>query len=378
MQGDRRDRRAGHTASARRGRPTRFVLIDALRGIAALAVVLFHVHDLVNHRAIYTVLPDWLHALLDRGDMGVQIFFVISGFVIAHSLRATTPSVATVANFIARREIRIAPLYWVVIALVLANLWLPNVLLGRNNPVPELATVVAHMFYLQTLLNQGDLLVVSWTLCLEFQFYVVFIATVAASGAIGAGAGRDARPAGTPDGGWLVVAYPMLAASLIAAFMYPEAAQAWFLRWWYLFGIGVLAYWAVEGRIWRSAYYGPLALVTSAGLWYGDEAALVGAFTSAVFFYAGRRGTLGSWLAHAPLQFLGRVSYSLYLTHFLVVSRVLNLRNHVGGDLIAADLIAVVGAIALALGAAWVSYRLVEHPSQQLSARFRRSLQGLA
>jgi peptidoglycan/LPS O-acetylase OafA/YrhL len=64
----------------------RFLLVDALRGIAAMSVFVFHLQAGHHVDLIMGVLPAWLAVILKYGYLGVAIFFVLSGFVIAHSL----------------------------------------------------------------------------------------------------------------------------------------------------------------------------------------------------------------------------------------------------------------------------------------------------
>src|ERR1700726_2423878 len=66
----------------------RFAFIDALRGIAALGVAAYHIyHYGPLPKAAASVTPKFLDVALRHGWMGVQVFFVISGFVIAYALR---------------------------------------------------------------------------------------------------------------------------------------------------------------------------------------------------------------------------------------------------------------------------------------------------
>ncbi|MBW4440086.1 MAG: acyltransferase family protein [Plectolyngbya sp. WJT66-NPBG17] len=69
----------------------RFYFIDALRGLAALWVVLFHAHLDERLDSLEQSLPFWIDApFFTGGSLGVAIFFVLSGFVIVHSLRNAT------------------------------------------------------------------------------------------------------------------------------------------------------------------------------------------------------------------------------------------------------------------------------------------------
>ena len=74
------------SSSAESGTP-HFALLDALRGVAILGVVCFHLHGVLTHdgkTALFGPVLDWL---CGQGELGVEVFFVLSGFVIAHALR---------------------------------------------------------------------------------------------------------------------------------------------------------------------------------------------------------------------------------------------------------------------------------------------------
>ncbi len=63
--------------------------------------------------------PEWLRAISRYGTYGVQVFFVLSGFVIAHSLRDNPLTRASIGNFMLRRQIRLDPPYWTMLAIAL-------------------------------------------------------------------------------------------------------------------------------------------------------------------------------------------------------------------------------------------------------------------
>src|SRR6516164_3822489 len=83
----------------------RFLLVDALRGIAAMSVVVFH---LVQGHHIDLFLggsPTWLTVILEHCHLGVAIFFVLSGFVIAHSLYGKDVTLSLAGRFMLRRSL---------------------------------------------------------------------------------------------------------------------------------------------------------------------------------------------------------------------------------------------------------------------------------
>src|SRR5438270_7283857 len=98
----------------------RFAFIDALRGIAALGVAAYHIyHYGPLPKAAAAVTPKFLDITLRHGWMGVQIFFVISGFVIAYALRSAQITPGFLGNFAFRRSLRLDPPYWFTILFVI-------------------------------------------------------------------------------------------------------------------------------------------------------------------------------------------------------------------------------------------------------------------
>jgi peptidoglycan/LPS O-acetylase OafA/YrhL len=95
-----------------------FGCLDALRGLAALWVVLNHVEehlDLVKPD-VPAVVWTWV---FEYGGLGVLVFFAISGYVIAHSLRNVRIDTGSAGNFMARRLVRLTPPYYAAVVLAL-------------------------------------------------------------------------------------------------------------------------------------------------------------------------------------------------------------------------------------------------------------------
>ena len=98
-----------------------YAFVQALRGIAALWVVLFHAYAGGHIPALHAALPaalSWL--IFETGHLGVAVFFTLSGFVIAHSLAGATMDPRNWGRFMLRRSIRLDPAYWASMGIVIA------------------------------------------------------------------------------------------------------------------------------------------------------------------------------------------------------------------------------------------------------------------
>lgn len=141
--------------------------LQALRGVAAIMVVLFHtVNGLhISHEgaAIWRVFTYW-------GQAGVDLFFVISGFVMVYA-QARSPK--TLGVFLRGRAIRILPLYWLLtmtmVALLLAVPQMFNAM--RFDPLLTLTSLTMTTW---AVLRDFPVVYVGWTLEYEILFYLVF------------------------------------------------------------------------------------------------------------------------------------------------------------------------------------------------------------
>ena len=153
-----------------------FSSIQCLRGIAALLVVVFHAHGAVFLK--FSTAPSLLNAhegLRTFGVVGVDIFFVVSGFIMfyVYSKDFGTPKASL--NFFARRLIRIVPLYWIFTGLMA---FLLLVVPGAFATLKFDATHILESFlFLPTTNSAGEyfpVLNVGWTLTYEMYFYALF------------------------------------------------------------------------------------------------------------------------------------------------------------------------------------------------------------
>lgn len=149
--------------------------VDLLRGVAALGVVLAHAVDTAEGGAAATglFLP-LIPAANDFGASGVDLFFVISGFVMAHAI-ARADGAPTAAAFFRRRVQRIMPLF------LIASLFY-TVLLVAGGFVPAISGLL-NTVTLVPLFDMGAYsvppLFVGWTLAFEAAFYLLVMAVLA-------------------------------------------------------------------------------------------------------------------------------------------------------------------------------------------------------
>lgn len=333
-----------------------YVVIDAMRFVAALMVV-------TTHSAFYAA--ERLNApqlQWPQGVRGVDLFFVISGFVMYVSGARLAEQPRGWSLFIERRLIRIVPLYWLVTTIKLAALLSTSklVLHAKFDPV----AIVSSYLFLPSYNVDGrlePLLGVGWTLNFEMVFYAIFAIAIAARRHLAfnvvavlvllalASLGRPSEgpailfylnPIVLEFGFGIVIAVLLEKAGRPT----PPVAAALFIV-----GMGLLLSPVVDG----------LPKVVGCGM----PAAL------AIYAVCSVEDRLGPRVPRV-LVFLGASSYSLYLVHPLIAPIVPTVLNMLG---IHAALLSIVGSIALALLVSSIVFVLVERP---LSAAIRHRLAG--
>jgi len=132
--------------------------IQYLRGLAAVSVLLFHVSETFDLG-------------FRVGAAGVDVFFVISGFIMWVTTAGRTVSPAT---FMRRRIVRIVPLYWIVTLLTaICIAWKPQFFFGHDG---SLSNILGSLVFLPSLKNGAlhPTVIQGWTLCYEMFFYGLF------------------------------------------------------------------------------------------------------------------------------------------------------------------------------------------------------------
>ncbi|MFG2920609.1 acyltransferase family protein [Streptomyces sp. NPDC048305] len=165
---------AGPETSPRgRGGPGRLAAVDGLRLLAAGAVAAYHFvgtptpHFWGEGYELGRTAP-LLHAISGYGWLGVEAFFLISGFVICMSCWGRTP-----AQFAVSRIVRLFPLYWAVVLVVVAT-GTVTVLLGQRSGAPtDLRTTLGNLTMIPSPLGLDFTVGVAWTLWVEARFYLL-------------------------------------------------------------------------------------------------------------------------------------------------------------------------------------------------------------
>ncbi len=343
--------------------------LDALRGLAAVSVMVFHFFAVgvsPVHEQLAAQLPGWIGWVVGHLYCGVEVFFVLSGFVIAFSMDGYRADWRYAGNFILRRSLRLDPPYWVAAFLTVGYFFWLGPWRDYYLMYGGLKGILSNLFYLQNLpfvYPAHGILDVAWTLCLEVQFYLSYLLL-------------------------LVVAY-YSARSWVAA-LGVAMVSGWSLWHWFYhsspdfggrawtFFLGVAIYWALRRRVptgWVAAGIVALAAVV---IGKGHLDGVVSVATAGAIFAIGIAGRLSTMLAYRPLLHLGKISYSIYLLHMLIGLNLLDrLKSAEAGSAVVLWL-SVTAAIILSLAGAEVLHRLVEAPSNRLSQRFKRRQPALA
>ena len=337
-----------------------YPFLDGVRGVAALAVVFFHAAVSDQLPAVDGGIGGFIwNTLFMRGFLGVAVFFVLSGFVISHSLRRGVSTAGDYGNFMFRRLVRLNPPYWAAIVVAIAFHALAVVVNGEDfTPGGEplsASRLIHHIFYTQELAGFLNINDVFWTLALELQFYLALGLIVWAMTHLSNLFGAETYEVA----GWV-----LSAGALLAAFTDSDLERATTLPpIFYSFAVGILINW-----YWRKE----LSLVcvgtflTGVGVlsFFSEDVAFsrAVALSGLVLLVALHTGSVQTWLSSRPFQFLGRVSYSLYLVHVPILGATLLIATRVVGTGPAGYILGTIASVITSLVGAVIFWQLVEKP----------------
>lgn len=150
--------------------------LQIVRAVAAMIVVVFHTQGELRHRGMLDPFPD-----LTIGAFGVDLFFVVSGFIMVYASERLFGRRGVALPFMARRLARIAPLYWVFTAAFAGiALWFGHL---PGHPQASIAHITASFLFLPALRPEDGayfpVYSLGWTLNYEVFFYLCFATTLA-------------------------------------------------------------------------------------------------------------------------------------------------------------------------------------------------------
>lgn len=313
------------------------LVMEAMRGLAALWVFLFHIAPTVANSV------PGLHGLALVGYRGVPVFFVVSGYCIFAAAQRAAKDKAGATQFLSRRALRIYPTFWISVALVIMTPYAMELIAAAKTghlvlPTPRwigysLTDWVGVLSLTKELLDRtsdgqdGYTLInsVYWTLAIEVQFYLVLYMAI-----------RCGKR-------WMGFIALISLLCAIATFMQMLFWRGLFVQFWFAFACGILL------RLSHSHHLAPFDLfrrremsisillllsTAAAAVWVvpvrGESSSaflIIAAVTALLMWCLGgiehaarsrehpplRRELF--LLAFAPLGILGECSYSLYLLH---------------------------------------------------------------
>lgn len=310
--------------------------LQYLRGLAALAVVLFHAIGRAGGN---------FHA----GEAGVDLFFLLSGFLMVAISGPETRPLA----FLADRARRIIPVYWIATSVMLLASMVglfPKVQLEAGH------VLASYLFVPWTSPSNGSvwpLLVPGWTLNFEMAFYLLFAALLPFGGQVRQIAVLTVMLAG------LVMLRPIADPANAIATFYTDPMLLEFAGGCWL---GIL--WKRPGDWPRWMGWGTVLIALAMIAWAGFYAAKINraigfgipaALLLASVLALERRRPIGEW--RLPLL-LGDASYSIYIWHTLAISVTIRLSWRLDLPIVASIVIGIIGGIAAGL----IGYWLIERP----------------
>ncbi|MBE9219659.1 acyltransferase family protein [Dolichospermum flos-aquae] len=316
-------------------------IIQFLRVFAALAVAWFH---FANGNPNF-LNEGWLKDSGKYGWLGVEVFFVISGFVIPYSLsRSNFKLKLHWRKFLAKRFLRLHPSYIVSIIITIALWYASSLAPGFKGAAPriDITNITLHFAYLNGIFNQPWINPVFWTLGIEFQYCLL-----------------------------IMLIHPVVSACksynnmisllsiCILPFFFIDQNNIVF-HWLFLYIFGILCFQLYTHKINKVQYFFMLSIITIvSNACMGNLITLVGLCTAIAI----------SFVKIPQIRiftFFSDLSYSFYLIHVPIGGRIINFGLRLGGG-IYLKLIIIIIALISSIFAADLMYKYIEKPSQKLS-----------
>jgi peptidoglycan/LPS O-acetylase OafA/YrhL len=347
----------------------RLEFLDALRGLAAAYVVIYHMTLMPQPQL---VLPRWAEKFTLMGGTGVTLFFIVSAFSLYYTMPMREGSTRPTASFYLHRFFRVAPLfYFLILVSWIRDAWLFDVRHSLGAVVGS-ATFIFNLFPLR----QEGFVWAGWTIGVEMIFYALFPLIYSRV--------RDRHKAIAFVFATLLFWY--FVGLVLDYLVLPQGWRESILQWstfkhFPIFATGiVLYYWFLgidpDSPVAQSKGQAALfaGIFTYLALVQGWLPNILG---NPYYFQAVAYGLIFMGLAWFPWKlvvnrltsFLGKVSYSVYLLHPTIVYLLIPVYRSIHEqqtDLTVAFIVCTGLTFLILLPLAWVSYRLIELPGIRL------------
>lgn len=316
-------------------------IIETIRGLAALAVCLFH---FTKGNMVFHGSSAYYLGLASYGWLGVEAFFVVSGFIIPYSLVKSGYTIQRFFQFFAKRCIRIEPPYLLSVILVIALAYASTLAPGFKGESFQFnfLQTISHVAYLPEHLGFKWLLPVYWSLEAEFHYYILIGLCL---------------PLLWKSQFSLLTGFAL---GLAASFFIPLYVFSFMPL--FIMGIAVAAF--KTGKLKQQILW-PVVLACVAVSLVRHQPytmAVTGVLSALLICYAEFKTGI--------TEFLGKISFSLYLLHVPIGGRIINFGGRyadTGWKVWAVLFI----ALSVTLATSWLFYKLVEYPSQRLSKKIQ-------
>lgn len=329
----------------------RLIELDGLRGIAALAVVVFHYTYQYNN--IYEHSFSILGVFV-LGLYGVNLFFMISGFVIYWTISRTISPI----DFIWSRASRLYPVYWAALTitfLVVSVFSLP----GRER---DLNTFFANLSMFHEYLGYTHIDGVYWTLTLELAFYV-WIVIIFSIGQI-----KNIEKILII---WVVIASFVSIEKLNVVFD-PRFTKMFLLDYIEFFAAGVCFY-SYRGKM-HTMWTHLLFIITILAVCVGFPTKMSVLFLSFYFVFYLVITNRAGFLRNKVILYIGGISYSLYLVHQNIGYIIINKFYQYNID----PLLGISSAILISIILAHLLTRYIERPSLKYLRSYHKNFKKIS
>lgn len=318
--------------------------INVLRGIAALLVCVFHFSTYSDSYGTLFDGQSWIQFIGQYGYQGIYLFFVISGFVIPLSMVKYNYGVKSIHKFIGRRWVRIEIPYLTSVVLILAVQFL-YALKNENGYNFEWLQLLHHTIYTIPFTEYEWYNVIYWTLAIEFQFYILIALCYFLL---------------IHNNSWIAI-LSLLILSALGIWINDMRFVFYYMP---VFGLGILLFLFMTKRIQTLLFWGAVLIICPIIYINFGGAVLITSLIALLFIYTIQNET-------KPGQFLGNISYSLYLTHGLVGGQFLYFLNrHVVSNAYGKTGL-FVGAIVISIGFAYCFWYCIERPAIRWSKKVK-------